>query len=147
MNSFSTGFCSKTNYFCIISIFFWRCGVSHNNAMHLIISLSKIDCPMHQDENSSLPQKCSKNWSLDIKVNLKFIIAINTSAIQQIFCIIYSFRTHDFQHNNCDIIFLVLLYPYNFLGMPLLTYTFYKNLPVLTKTGNDWSNLKQSKTS
>ena len=82
MNSFSTGFCSKTTYFCIISIFLVESGVYHSNAMYLIVNFSKIDCPIYQEENSFLSQKCSRNYSLVIKINLKFIMSIKTSAIE-----------------------------------------------------------------
>ena len=57
-------------------------GVSHSNAMHLMLSFNKIDCPVYQEENSSLPQKYSKNYSLVIKINLKFMMSIKASAIQ-----------------------------------------------------------------
>ena len=50
--------------------------------MHLIVNLSKIDCPIYQEENSFLPQKCSRNYSLGIRINLKFIMSTKTSAIQ-----------------------------------------------------------------
>ena len=69
-------------YFWIISIFFSGSGVSHNNTVHLKVNLSKMDCPIYQKENSSLPQKYSWNYSLVIKINLKFIMSIKTSTIQ-----------------------------------------------------------------
>ena len=79
MNSFSIGFCSEATYFCIISIFLKGSCVSHSNTMHLIVSLSKIDCPIYQEENSSLSQKCCRNYSLVIKIRIKFM-SIKTSA-------------------------------------------------------------------
>ena len=46
-------------YFCIISIFLRGSGgVSHSYSVSLIEGLSKIDCPIYQEENSPLPQKC-----------------------------------------------------------------------------------------
>ena len=82
-DSFSTVFCSKSTYFCIISIFLRGSGgVSHSNTMHLIVSLSNIDHPIYQEENSFLPQKCSRKLSLIIKIHLKSKISIKTSAIQ-----------------------------------------------------------------
>ena len=45
--------------FCIIEIFFRGSGVSHSNTVHLRVSLSKIECPIYQEENSPLSQKCS----------------------------------------------------------------------------------------
>ena len=69
-------------YFCIISIFLRGSGVSHTYAVSLTEGLSKIDCPIYQEENSPLPQKCSWNYSLVIKIHLKFIMLIKTSAIQ-----------------------------------------------------------------
>ena len=50
--------------------------------MHLIVSLSKIDCPVYQEENSPLSQKCSRNYSLVIKIHLKFIMSMKINAIQ-----------------------------------------------------------------
>ena len=44
-----------------------RIDLSHSNPIHLIVNLSKIDCPTYQEENSSLPQTCSKNYFLVIK--------------------------------------------------------------------------------
>ena len=41
--------------------------------MHLIVSLSKIDRPIYQEENSSQSQKCSRNYSLVSKTRLKFL--------------------------------------------------------------------------
>ena len=69
-------------YFCIISIFLRGSGVSHSYTVSLIEGLSKIDCPTYQEENSPLPQKCSWNYSLVIKIHLKFIMLIKTSAVQ-----------------------------------------------------------------
>ena len=46
-------------YFCIISIFLRGSGVSHSYTVSLIEGLSKIDCPVYQEENLPLPQKCS----------------------------------------------------------------------------------------
>ena len=70
-------------YFCIISIFLRGSGgVSHSYTVSLIEGLSKINCPIYQEENSALPQKCSWNYSLVIKIHLKFIMLIKTSAIQ-----------------------------------------------------------------
>ena len=47
-------------YLCIISIFLRGSGgVSHSYTVSLIEGLSKIDCPVYQEENSPLPQKCS----------------------------------------------------------------------------------------
>ena len=44
----------------IISIYLMGSGLSHSNTVHLIVSLSKINYPIYQeDENSPLPQKCS----------------------------------------------------------------------------------------
>ena len=54
-------------YFSIISIFLTS-GVSHSNTMHLIVNLSETDCPIYQEENPSLPQTCSRNYFLVIKV-------------------------------------------------------------------------------
>ena len=54
-------------YFSIISIFLRRSGVSHSNTMHLIVNPSKIDYPIYQEENSSVPQTCSRNYFLVIK--------------------------------------------------------------------------------
>ena len=81
-------------YFCIISIFLRGSGVSHTYAVSLIEGLSKIDCPIYQEENSPLPQKCSWPYSLVIKVHLKFIMLIKTSAVQSglqvdILCILF----------------------------------------------------------
>ena len=45
-------------YFCIISIFLRGSGTSYSYTVHLIVSVSKIDCPIYQEKNSSLPQKC-----------------------------------------------------------------------------------------
>ena len=56
--------------------------VYHSNTMYLTVNLNKIDCSIYQEENSFLPQKCSRNYSLVIKINLKFIMSIKTSAIQ-----------------------------------------------------------------
>ena len=70
MNSFSTGFCSKATYLCITSKFLSESGVSHSNTMHLIVSLSKIDSPIYQEENSSLSQKYSRNYSMVTKIHL-----------------------------------------------------------------------------
>ena len=70
-------------YLCIISIFLRGSGgVSHSYTVSLIEGLSKIDCPVYQEENLPLPQKCSWNYSLVIKIHLKFIMLIKTSAIQ-----------------------------------------------------------------
>ena len=57
-------------------------GVSHSYTVHLIVSLSKIDFSICQEENSLLPQKCSWNYFQFIKIHVKFIILIKTSAIQ-----------------------------------------------------------------
>ena len=46
-------------YFCIMSIFLRGSGVSHSYTVPLIECLSKIDCPIYQEDNSPLPQKCS----------------------------------------------------------------------------------------
>ena len=47
-------------YFCIISTFLrGRGGVSHSYTVPLTECLSKLDCPIYQEENSPLPQKCS----------------------------------------------------------------------------------------
>ena len=46
-------------YFFIISMFLRRSEASQSYTMDLIVSLSKIDCPIYQEENSLLPQKCS----------------------------------------------------------------------------------------
>ena len=47
-------------YLCIISIFLRGSGgVSHSYTVSLIEGLSKIDCPVYQEENLPLPQKCS----------------------------------------------------------------------------------------
>ena len=68
-------------YFCIMSIFLRGSGVSHSYTVPLIECLSKIDCPIYQEDNSPLPQKCSWNYSLVIKIHLKFIMLIKTSVI------------------------------------------------------------------
>ena len=65
-----------------ISIFLRGDGVSHSNTVHLIVSLSKIDCPSTKRTNLLLSKKCSWNYSLFIKIYLKFIMSIKTSAIQ-----------------------------------------------------------------
>ena len=44
-------------YFCIMSIFLNRSGASHIDLLHVIVSLSKTDCPIYQEENSPVPQK------------------------------------------------------------------------------------------
>ena len=55
-----------------------------------------------------------------------------------IFCIICSFRTHNFSIAVVTFFFSVFLYPQNFQSTALLTYTFlYKNVHVLTKTRNE----------
>ena len=53
-------------YFCIISIFLRGSGVSHTYAVSLTEGLSKIDCPIYQEENSPLSQKCFWNYSLKL---------------------------------------------------------------------------------
>ena len=68
-------------YFCIMSIFLRGSGVSHSYTVPLIECLSKMDCPIYQEDNSPLPQKCSWNYSLVIKIHLKFIMLIKTSVI------------------------------------------------------------------
>ena len=45
-------------YFCIISIFLRRNGVSHSYTVSLIERLSKLDCPIYQGENLPLPHNC-----------------------------------------------------------------------------------------
>ena len=45
-------------YFCIISIFLRRNGVSHSYTVSLIERLSKLDCPIYQEENLPLPHNC-----------------------------------------------------------------------------------------
>ena len=45
-------------YFCIMSIFLNRSGASHSNLLHVIVSLSKTECPIYQEENSPVPEKC-----------------------------------------------------------------------------------------
>ena len=69
-------------YICIISIFLRGSGVLHSNTVHLIVSFSKTDCPIYQEENSLLPQTYSRNYFLVIKIHLKFIMSIKTCAIQ-----------------------------------------------------------------
>ena len=54
-------------YFTTISKFWRSGGVSHSNTMHLIVNLSKIDSPIHQEENSSLSQTWFRKYSLVIK--------------------------------------------------------------------------------
>ena len=46
-------------YFCLISIFLRASGAPHSYTVSLIEGLSKIDCPIQQEENSPLTQKCS----------------------------------------------------------------------------------------
>ena len=47
-------------YFSIISIFLRGSGgASHSYSVSLIEGLSKLDCPIYQEENSPLPHKCS----------------------------------------------------------------------------------------
>ena len=54
-------------YFCIISVFLRGSGgVSHSYTVSLIEGLSKLDCPIYQEDNSALPQKCSWNYSLKL---------------------------------------------------------------------------------
>ena len=54
-------------YFCIISIFLRGSGgVSHSYAVSLIEGLNKLGCPIYQEENSPLRQKCSWNYSLKL---------------------------------------------------------------------------------
>ena len=67
-------------YFCIILIFLRGSGVSHSSKVHRIVSLSKINCTIYQEDNSLLPQKCSWNYGLVIKIHLKFRL-IKISAI------------------------------------------------------------------
>ena len=65
--------CHSPNFRTLSSIYFntiskfWRSGVSHSNKMHLIVNLSKIDSPIHQEENSSLSQTWFRKYSLVIK--------------------------------------------------------------------------------
>ena len=57
-------------------------GVSHTNTVHLIVSVSTVSCPITQRRNSLQSKKCSWNYSLFIKIYLKFIMSIKTSAMQ-----------------------------------------------------------------
>ena len=138
-------------YFCIISIFLRGSGVSHSYKVHLIVNQSKKDCPTYQEENLLLPQKCSWNYSLIIKIQLKFIMLIKTGAIQTrlISRYLYNLLLYYtlFQHSRCDIIFSVLLYPHSFQGTPLLNCTFFIRTSIyLLKQGMTWNDLKPSKT-
>ena len=65
-----------------MSIFLNRSGTSHSNLVHVIVRLSKTNCPIYQEENSPEPQKCFSNNSLADKIHLEFIMAIKTSAIE-----------------------------------------------------------------
>ena len=62
-------------YLCIISIFLrGNADVSHSYTVSLIEDLSKLDCPIYQEENSALKL-------LPKTIHLKFIM-LKTSAIQ-----------------------------------------------------------------
>ena len=74
-----------STYFCMTLIFLRGGGgegASHSYTVRLIVSLGKIDWPIYQEKNSPVPQKYSSNYSLVIKIHLKFIMLIKTSAIQ-----------------------------------------------------------------
>ena len=57
--------------FCLISTFFRESDVSHSDTVYLIVSFSKIDCPIYPEENLPRPQKFAWNFSQVIKVHLK----------------------------------------------------------------------------
>ena len=69
-------------YFCIMSTFLNGSDASHSNLLHVIVSLSKTDCPIYQEENSPVPEICFWNYSLANKIHLEFIMAIKASAIE-----------------------------------------------------------------
>ena len=69
-------------YFCITSIFLTGSSAFQGFTLHLMVSLSKTDCPIYLEENSTLPQKCSWNYSMVIKIHLQFVMLIKISAIQ-----------------------------------------------------------------
>ena len=73
-------------YFCIISRFLRGSGVSHSYTVSLMEGLSKTDCPIYQEKNSPLPQKCSWNYCLVIKIRLKFIMLIKTKVQFKVGC-------------------------------------------------------------
>ena len=136
-------------YFCIIAIFLMGCGVSHSITIHLIASLNKTFCSTYYKKNSSLSQQCSRNYSLVVKINLKFIMPIKTSAIQNFkwlsVDILYNLflSDHDF---SITVVTLFSQFPskqkvfWLRLCYPTL---FYKSYHVLTKTRN---NLEQPET-
>ena len=65
-----------------MSVFLKGSGASHSNLVHVIVSVSKTDCPIYQEENSPVPQKCFGNYFLGNKIHLEFIMAIKTSVIE-----------------------------------------------------------------
>ena len=54
--------------------------------MHLIVNLSKIDCSLYQEENSSLPQTCSRNYFLVIKAAVTRWLSHGKAAQQVLDC-------------------------------------------------------------
>ena len=63
-------------------MFLKKSGASHGSLVHVKVSISKTDCPIYQEENSSVPQKCFGNYFLGNKIHLEFIMAIKTSVTE-----------------------------------------------------------------
>ena len=60
-------------YFCIILIFLRGCGAFHSYTVHLIVCLSKTDCPIYQEENHLPIYRCLRNVAETIPWLSKFI--------------------------------------------------------------------------
>ena len=144
-------------YFCISSIFFMRTGVSHSNTVNQIVSLSKIDCPIYQEENSPPPKKFSWNYSLVIKIHLKLIMSnlklkskFNTSVIQSLKGLWVDFLYNLFLSEPWffSIAVLILLtsslVPTEFLGYTPANF-FIRMSIYLLKWETIWNDLKPSK--